>query len=416
MSLFRYRAVTLAPAAAAAGTGSVLRGELAGESAAEVRARLRAGGLQVLDLVPVRPPFEWPQLGIATFLARTIERHLRARRHALKEEACDGLANLLESGVPLVESLETLAHGEAAHRRALQRVLALTVDQVRAGASLGAALREQRGWFDPVEVALIDAAEHGGNLSATLTRLAARQAKQSEVGQKVASALLYPAVVGVVGIAVWLFLSTQTLPELTRILVSAKVEVPVLTRAVMASGQFLVSHALAIVALVAAAFVLGSALLSRRRAPFTRFGIGALRRLRLARATGALAELLQGGVPLVEALDAIAPTAGSAELRASLQGGAAAIAEGNRWSELLARDAGRLYPTEFVRLVEMGETSGDLAPLLARLAERMERSAERQLMRWAALLEPAAILLLAALIGVVVAAAVLPLTRLQGVV
>jgi type II secretory pathway component PulF len=416
MSLFRYRAVTLAPAAAAAGTGSVLRGELAGESAAEVRARLRAGGLQVLDLVPVQPPFVWPRLGIAAFLARTIERHLRARRHALKEEACDGLANLLESGVPLVEALETLAHGEAAHRRALQRVLALTVDQVRAGASLGAALGEHRGWFDPVEVALIDAAEHGGNLSATLTRLAARQAKQSEVGQKVASALLYPAVVGVVGIAVWLFLSTQSLPELTRILVSAKVEVPVLTRAVMASGQFLMRHVLVIAALAAAAIVLGSALLSRRPAPFTRLGIGALRRLRLARATGALAELLQGGVPLVEALEVIAPTAGSAELRASLQGGAAAIAEGTRWSELLARDGGRLYPTEFVRLVEMGETSGDLAPLLARLAERMERSAERQLMRWAALLEPAAILLLAALIGVVVAAAVLPLTRLQGIV
>jgi len=427
VSLFRYRAVALADGGAVAPVG-VLKGELSGESAADVRARLRAGGLQVLDLDPVRPRVTLPRLGIASAITATIDRHLRSRRHALKEEACDSLATLIESGVPLVEALDTLTRGDAARQPALRRVLALTADQVRAGTSLAAALGEHRGWFDPVEVALIDAAEHGGDLAPTLTTLAARQAKRSEVGQKIASALLYPAIVGLVGIGVWLFLSTKTLPELVRILESARVEVPLLTAMVMASGRFVVEHAAVIGLSVIGGFVGMSLLLPRvgkaigttahRRVQRTtqrrRFAIGVLRRLRLARATGALAELLRGGVPLVEALKAVAPTTGGGALRASIERSAAAIEQGRRWSE--TQDDERLYPAEFTRLVEMGESSGDLAPLLARLADRMERSAERQITRLASLLEPAAILLLATLIGIVVAAAVLPLTRLQGVV
>ncbi len=423
MSLFRYRAVSIVGAPVGA-PGSVLTGESSGESAAEVRARLRAGGLQVLDLAPVRPPFRLPQLGIASTIAAAIERHLRSRRHSQKEEACDGLATLLESGVPLVEALDTVSRGEAAREPALRRVLALTADQVRAGVSLAAALGEHKGWFDPVEVALIDAAEHGGDLASTLSTLAARQAKHSEVGQKIASALLYPSIVGMVGIAVWLFLSTKTLPELAGILEGARVEVPTLTAVVMASGKFVVEHAAAIALFFFLIGVAASLLTTHferrlhRRAGVTKFraliGIGALRRLQLARATGALAELLRGGVPLVEALKAVAPTTGRGALRASIERSAGAIEQGKNWSQ--TQDDARLYPAEFTRLVEMGETSGDLAPLLARLADRMERSAERQISRLAALLEPAAILLLAALIGIVVAAAILPLTRLQGIV
>lgn len=432
MSLFRYRAVAIAGAPTHSGA-SVLTGESAGESASEVRARLRAGGLQVLDLEPVRPPLHLPKLKLASTFGAAVDRHLRTRRHALKEEACDGLATLIESGVPLVEALDSLSRGETARHPGLRRLLVLAADQVRGGRSLADALSEHRGWFDPVEIALIDAAEHGGDLAATLTTLAAHQAKRSEVLQKITSALLYPAIVGMVGIGVWLFLSTKTLPELVRILESARVDVPVLTAAVMASGTFCVAHAAALTGAIFGSVLATVLLLSHLRSrpkraggvhgaggatsgapPRRRRGISALRRLRLARATSALSELLRGGVPLVEALRAIAPTTGAGALRNSIERSAAAIEQGRSWSE--THDDPRLYPAEFTRLVEMGETSGDLSPLLARLAERMERSAERQITRLAALLEPAAILLLAALIGIVVAAAVLPLTRLQGIV
>jgi len=426
-SLFRYRAVAIAGAGVIGPKGrrTVAVGELSGETPAEVRARLRAGGFLVVELAPVRR-LALPKLRIFEGIARLVEAHLRARRHAVKEEVCDGLATLLDAGVPLTEALETLLRGEAARQRSLREMLVVVRDQVRAGGSLAAAVGAHRGWFDPVEVALLEAGEHVGSLAQTLKSLAARQARKSQVGQKLAAALLYPGVVATVGVGVWIFLSTKTLPELARILKDGEVEVPALTRAVMASGGFVARHgaSLALALAIAAAAV---AMLAPRvgwraarrsmaavRPPRSLFGFAALRRLRLARIATGLADLLQGGVPLVEGLRTVAPTAGSRSLRASLEQSALAIEQGKAWSETLADEA--WYPAEFRRLVETGETSGELKPMLARLGERMERSAQRRIERLAALLEPAAILALAALIGVVVAAAVLPITRLQGLV
>jgi general secretion pathway protein F len=425
VSLFRYRAVALSPSGGS-GSGSLSTGELSGESAAEVRARLRAGGLQVLDLAPVRR-LVLPKFSLFDDVGRVVESHLRSRRHSIKEEACDGLATLLEAGVPLTEALDTTIRGEASRHAALRRMLVQVRDRVAAGTMLAEALREHRSWFDPVEVALLEAGEHGGSLAGALRSLASRQAKRSLVGQKVASALVYPSVVATVGVGVWVFLSTKTLPELVKILADAKVEVPALTRAVMASGSFVAQHAIAILATVVFIAIVGSSVVSRpgrerhsergsgRFARTLRnIGPSALRRLRLGRLAASLSELLVSGVPLVEGLRAVAPTAGGRSLRAAVLASATSIEQGRSWSQTL--DDGALFPAEFRRLVETGETSGELAPLLERLGQRMERSAERRIARLASLLEPAAILTLACLIGLVVAAAVLPITRLQAIV
>lgn len=419
MSLFRYRAVAPTGAAGSSSDG-VTVGELSGETAAEVRARLRAGGLQVLELAPIRK-LELPKLGIAAAIAARIDAHLRARRRSVKEEVLDGLATLIDSGVPLAEAVDTILRGEASRHASLRRMILAVREEVRAGTMLAAALAAHRSWFDPVEVALLEAGEHGGTLAGTLRSLAARQAKRGEVGQKIAGALVYPSVVATVGVGVWVFLSTKTLPQLVRILDDAKIETPAITKAVMAAGTFVARFGpwlvLAVLALAVAASTVTSRLArtnSGLGAGLSRVGLAALRRLRLARVTESLAELLEGGVPLVEGLRAVAPTSGSGVLRAALDASAGAIEQGQRFSETLRDDA--WFPAEFRRLVEMGETSGELALLLEKLGQRMERSAERRIARLASLLEPAAILTLAALIGVVVAAAVLPMTRLQDLV
>jgi len=416
-TLFRYRAVALAGAS----KGTVALGELSGESPAEVRARLRAGGLQVLELAPLRR-FALPRLGIAAGIESSTARYLRSRRRAVKEEVLDGLATLIDAGVPLVEALDTMIHGEAARHAALRRMLIAVRDDVRSGSLLAAALREHEEWFDPVEVALLEAGEQGGTLAGTLRSLAARQTRRGQVGEKIASALAYPAIVAVIGVAVWIFLSTKTLPQLVKILDDARIEAPALTRAVMAAGGFMARDGLWVVLGIALLGAIGAVATSRRgpsrprRLPARRshFGLTALRRLSLARVTESLAELLQGGVPLVDGLRAVAPTSGSRVLRVAVESSASAIEQGQRFSETLVDE--RWFPPEFRRLVEMGETSGELAPLLERLGQRMERSAERRIAQLASLLEPAAILTLATLIGVVVAAAILPIVRLQDLV
>lgn len=418
MTLYRYRAVALAPSPAA----SVSAGEMSGETAAEIRSRLRAGGLQVLDLGPVRR-LTMPRIAVGSAIVRAVERHLRARRHAHKEELLDGLATLIEAGVPLLESIETLLSGGSQRHAGMRRLLLDVSDRIRAGESLASALGSQRSWFDEVEVALVDAGEYAGTLTSALKKLAARQRRRSQIGEKVAGALIYPSVVAVVGIGVWVFLATKTLPELVALLRSADIEVPALTRAVIASGGALAAHPLLVLAgiagVAAVALVGVPRLLARRtkagtRSPRWPVGFAALRRTKLAQVAGTLAELLDGGVPLVEALRAVAPSAGSTALRSALLDSARQIEAGQNWSQTLGDE--RWFPAEFRRLVEMGESSGELSVLLERVSARMERSAERRITQLAALLEPAAILTLALLIGLLVAAAVIPILRLQDLV
>lgn len=413
MSVFRYTAI---PVAGIATRAELRRGELAGESASEVRASLRRIGLQVIDLRAVRSRGgAGGEAALGPWRA-----YLRNRRLPERAELYDSLSTLLASGLPLVAALETVLEGSRDRRRAL-RTLALELrEEIRSGASLAHAMRSHPTWFESAEIAMVEAAEHAGTLSHVLRTLSDRGERASELGQKLVGALTYPAIVTVVGIAAVLFLSTKTLPELARILTDAKVEVPALTARVIALGQGAVRYGPWIVAGVLAALPLGFAArsaMARSRLTFPR----ALRRLspvlrrRMAVASFArgMAELIRSGVPAVEALRVLAPTARSVGLRRALETAANRAERGDELSAAL--DDRDWFDPEFRRLLEIGQASGELDGLLDRLGERQERQARRAIDRLAELLEPAAILVLAALIGVVVMAAILPMIRLQEV-
>ena len=133
--------------------------------------------------------------------------------------------------------------------------------------------------------------------------------------------------------------------------------------------------------------------------------------MRVGAMAQSLAELVRTGVPLVESLRVLAPTTGSAALRDVLLRAADRLERGATVAESF--EAPAWFDEEFSRLLEIGQATGELAPLLDRIGQRYERSAARAIDRLAQLLEPAAILLLAALVGTVALAAVLPLFQLQ---
>src|SRR5262245_31245605 len=205
MTLFRYRAIPLAGAARA-----LQAGELAGDSAAEVRASLRRLGLQVVELREAR------RLSLR-FAGDGLNQYLRRRRLTLRAELYDSVATLLESGTPLLAALEAVIRGEAG-RRSVVRSLAIELrEAVRSGSSLGRAMRAHPTWFGAEDVAIVEAGEHVGTLARSLSSLAARSERASDLRSKIAGALAYPAIVAVVGIGAFLFLATKTLPELAKI-------------------------------------------------------------------------------------------------------------------------------------------------------------------------------------------------------
>lgn len=476
MTIWRYSAIHRD---AKHGAKAPCQGELAAESAADARAALRRIGLMPLELIAAPEPRSVGResarragvrseeargeargedrgrvrggdcggayggargegrSGFVALLLASFRRswfaHVRKRRRAERAEICDGLATMLESGLPLLEAFDTLI-GDNPIRRGFVASMGLSVggasrrtmllslrEQLRSGQSLDQTLASHPAWFDSAEVAMVRAAALGGTLPTVLRAMAQQHERTDQLGQKLAAALTYPAIVALVGLGVVAFLSTKTLPDLAGILTSSGVEVPRLTQWVIACGRLLVDYWLALLFVIGCAAVAGvmlpglvSAYLRHTRVARNRcVRPQVLRRMAVASMSMRLAELIRSGVPMVEAMRVIAPTTPGASLRRILEQAADRLESGEELSSVL--DSPAWFDAEYRRLVEIGQASGELDRLLDRIGERYQRRAERLIARLATLLEPAVILLLAAMIGLVAMAAVLPLVRLRDV-
>jgi type II secretory pathway component PulF len=424
MALWRYIAV---PAAGADGAPPDRRGgELAGETAAEVRAALRRIGLQVIELKPIgarRFTLPW-KLEFAG-LSEGLHRHLRSRRRLHRSELFDSLATMLASGIPLLEAFDALLASGRNRSRAFRGMLLDMREELRGGQSLAEAMRAHRGWFEATEVAIVEAGQHSGRLAEVMQSLANRNEHADELGHKLTGALAYPVLVAIVGLGVTVFLSVKTLPDLTAILTQSGIPIPGLTQKVMWLGQLIAQHWLTI----ACVLFLAPLLATLARRSIVRWsskidwpwlgrerirGLGVLRSMAVGQFASQLGELIRSGVPMVDGLRVLAPTVRSSSLRTVLLDAADRLERGDDLP--MALDDERWFDSEFRRLVEIGQASGELDAMLTRLGERYQRSAKRLIDRLAALLEPCVILALAALVGTVVMAAVLPLLRLQEVV
>ena len=417
MKVWRYKAV---PSGGA--TRGIVRGERSGATASEVRSALHAAGLRVLDIRPLRQR-AGSDAGPSVLGAvrRSIDRHLRSRRGARKSELFDALATMLDAGLPLVEAIGSIA--ESGESASTQRMLRQITEDLRGGKSFAETMASNPAWFDDSECAMVRAGQQGGDLAGVVRTLSERHGRAGELSNRLTGALAYPAIVAAVGVGVVIFLSTKTLPELASVLTDAGQDVPALTAAVMSIGRGLVAVLpwLGLGVLLAGPAAIASVLIADR------LGFGrprwpsaltpkVARRSSLAGALMGLAELLRTGVPAVEALRVLAPTAGgliTARLGQLLNSAAGRIERGESFADAL--DDPIWFPDEVRRLIRVGEQSGELESVLDRLGHRYKRSAERLIDRLAALLEPAVILVLAVGVGIVVMAAVLPLTRLQSV-
>jgi len=350
------------------------------------------------------------------------------RRTGALVEFYESLAALLASGLPLASALETVARAQTTAKNAslgtLCRELAEGLAQ---GDSLAGAMSLHENWFREIDRALVRAAEESGELERALSDLAEHHARGEELRGKLAAALSYPALLCLFGVGVVIFLSTTTLPPLVATLTDAGVEPPGATRALMMVGSLFASWWWLIAGLGA-----GAAVIVRRGRRWIPGGMSArllrvpllgaaLARAELGSACVMLARLLDGGVTLSDALALTVPTVRNLTLRSAFDGLRSRLIEGRSFRAELEPEgfSGRSrstttaeLPEDIVRVLEVGRESGELPRALRTLGERRLRSARRLIDRLAAVLEPVVILLLAALIGLVVYAAIAPMLKL----
>jgi general secretion pathway protein F len=395
MPAFRWEAVDA--------EGRVRQGVLEAETPRAVRDRLRADGLTptAIDAAVSR----------GDGLGRT---RLPAPLVALTTRQ---LATLAQSGMPLDQALAAVAE-QADDARAAKIIGALRT-HVSSGEALPAALARFPRTFAPLYRGLVGAGAETGRLAEVLARLADYLEAREALRQKIVLALIYPLIVTVIAFAVIAVLLAYVVPQVVSVYQQSRQTLPWLTQALIATSAFFRATGWAWLALavgLAAAFAWANrrvAFRARWHAWLLRVPVAGrlARSLDSARFASTLAILVGSGAPLLRSLDAAAEVVRMLPLQRAAQAAAALVREGVTLSRALKEQGA--FPPVLIHLVANGEGSGRLSPMLERAAEELERDAERRLAWLAALIQPALIVVMGAIVLVLVLAVMLPIVSMN---
>ena len=327
------------------------------------------------------------------------------------------LATLVASGMPLDQALAAVVeqsdHPTAAHTFEAIR------EQVAAGEPLAAAMSRFPRTFSELYRGLVAVGSETGQLGGVLERLADYLESRAAVRNKVTMALIYPAVITVVALAVIAALMLYVVPQIVGVYQQSRQALPWLTRALIATSGFLRATGWYWVA-AAALGTIAAMLLLRREYWRERWHATLLRTpvigkvlagLDAARFASTLAILTGSGAPLLRALETAAAVIWARPIRRAAHAAAGHVREGVTLSRSLATE--RVFPPLLVHLVANGEQSGQLPAMLARAAREQEDDAERRLTWLAALVQPMLIVVMGAIVLVLVLAVMLPIVSMN---
>ncbi len=402
MPVVTYKAVTSA--------GVATRGHLDADTVRTARAKLRRDGLFLTELVETKA-----QSSIEATSGRSFTLPVFQRISPLDlAVATRQMSTLIGAGVPLVEGLVALT--EQVENPRLKSVLGEVHDSVNQGTAFADALGAS-GAFSDLYVGMVRAGEAGGALEIVLGRLADYLEGQVRLRNRVGSILIYPLVMFGFALVVVAALVTVVLPQITELLASLNQELPIYTRVIIGASNFARSWwwAMALGAVAAVAGLRAAIRTERGRVTWDGFLLHVpvlgrvVRLLAITRFTRTLSTLLAGGLPIVHALETAKEVAGNVVLGNAIDAARESITEGASLAKPL-RDSGE-FPPLVTHMIGIGEQSGQLESMLAKVADLYEEQVETTVSRLTALLEPMLILRMVGIVVVIIMATLVPLLQ-----
>lgn len=331
------------------------------------------------------------------------------------------LAAMLRAGLPLDRSLRVLADMD--RTASMRAVLADLLASVKAGRSLSQALAAHPALFGEFYLGMVRAGEAGGRLAEVLARLAEHLERSRALREAVLSAVLYPAILTVVALASVILMLAFVIPRFEALFGQMGEALPLSARITVAAGHFVLDWGGPVALALATASALAYRALRSPRgrawgdAQLLRLPVlGALaRKTASARFARSLGTLLSSGVPVVTAVRIASDSVGSAALRPAVAGMATALKQGGRMSEALAGTG--VFAPFALNMVRLGEETGRLDQMLLELARMQDDELQVGIGRALTLLEPALILGLGGIIGLIIAsvlAGILSINELAG--
>jgi type IV pilus assembly protein PilC len=323
---------------------------------------------------------------------------------------------MLNAGLPLVQAVDAIAQQHP--NETFRSVLSQVRSDVEAGSTLSAAMAKHPKVFDSLYTNMVAAGETGGILDTILQRLSSFIEKIVKLKRALRSAMIYPTTIVCVAIGVVTIILWKVVPVFRTLFEGFNVQLPLLTRVVIALSEIVEKFAFFIVIFLAAcAFGIryfyktdqGRHTVDRWLLKLPILG-DVLRKIIVARFTRTLATLLTSGVPILEGLTITAKTAGNAILEDVITTLRQKIEEGGTMADPMRQS--KFFPPMVTQMVSVGESTGEMDSMLVRVADFYEEEVDVLVANLLTLLEPLLMVFLGVVVGGIVIAMYLPLFKL----
>ena len=326
---------------------------------------------------------------------------------------------MIDAGLPLVQCLEIL--GAQQDHKGFQRVIEAVRDDVEKGSTLQAALAKHPKAFNDLYVNMVGAGESGGILDIILQRLSTYIEKAVKLTAKVKGAMTYPIAVITIALTVVVVIMVKVIPVFSAMYDGMGAKLPFPTLVCMAISSALINYSWLI---VIAVVLITVGLRQYYRTPPGHLQIDAvflkipilgdvLRKVAVARFCRTLGTLISSGVPILEGMDITARTAGNMVVQNAILKSKDAVEQGRNISGPLAET--KVFPPMVVQMVAVGEATGALDAMLAKVADFYEDEVDNAVANLTSLMEPVMIALLGGIIGFIVVAMYMPILNLANV-
>lgn len=398
MAVYKYKAMDV--------DATAMAGTVVADTARKARDLLRGRGLTITEIRPHRD-------GGGLMLGRRGKSSQREIVVLIRE-----LATLLGASIALHVALDTLQRQYKHHLKAVVQDLA---DAVASGASLSDALSSHDSYFDPLSVSIVRVGENTGDLGSALLKLANFKEKAHKLRSRVATALMYPAVVGVVGLFVAVFLMTYVVPNLLETLIQSGKELPTVTLIVKSVSDVLRNYWWLLLIGFGTLLLIFMVLIRHERIALIKDAcvlripvVGDLIcKENTSRMAVMMAGLLGSGLQFTDALEITRDTLRNRVFAHALDDYGRAVKAGRDIASPLEKSG--VFSPMVVQMLSVGQHSGQLEQMLECLAETYDQQVEMATARLTGLLEPLLLVILAIMVGFIAFATILPIMEMSNV-
>ncbi len=326
---------------------------------------------------------------------------------------CRQFVSILTAGVSVVNALDLLT--QQTENKVLSEAIKEVQTSVEKGEGLADAMKEQKKVFPSILTNMVKAGEASGDLETVFERLAIHFEKETKLKLQMKKALIYPIIVGLVAVAVLVVMMLFVVPNFMAMFTDMNIDMPFMTRLVIRVSDFMVTRWYVLI-VVAACIIIGFSLYKKSTAgretlgriaykvPF--YGKFIMKSIS-ARLTRTLCTLLAAGIPVIEALDITARTMDNVVAKDALLLAKEDVAKGIPLS-IPIKNAG-IFPPMVYQMIKIGEESGDIESMLEKVADYYDEEVEAAAQRLTAVLEPAIIIFLAFMVGIIIMAIMQPM-------